>query len=193
MGIGVVSTMKSFKTTIITIVLVFAGIFAFISFPWVGLFLHAVFQADPPMPKIKYGEFPFRIEYEINSERKVVEDTVICEFDNVEREPDIGGGKYRKWKDRLASGGELEIFLFTDGKSSVYYNAGRATYYMDDKDGKNNMLYYQSNKYLSPCILYTNREDKSYLDIITAEEMMEKYKAKLISWDFSEPIVNSFE
>jgi len=34
----------------------------------------------PPEPEITYGEFPFRLEYEIDGERFVIEDVVIVEF-----------------------------------------------------------------------------------------------------------------
>ena len=51
------------------------------------------------MPEIRYGEFPFRLEYEINGERFVIEDTVICEFDGIGWNE--AQGKFRKWKDYL--------------------------------------------------------------------------------------------
>lgn len=35
----------------------------------------------PPIPEITYGEFPFRLEYEKNGERFIIEDTIIAEFD----------------------------------------------------------------------------------------------------------------
>ena len=32
-------------------------------------------------PQITEGEFPFVLEYEINGERHIIEDTVVCKFD----------------------------------------------------------------------------------------------------------------
>ena len=34
----------------------------------------------PPSPAIRYGEFPFRLEYELNGERFIIEDTLIATF-----------------------------------------------------------------------------------------------------------------
>lgn len=51
---------------------------------------------------IRYGEFPFRLEYEINGRRELIEDTLIIKYKGIGI--DEGRGKFRKWEDRLASG-----------------------------------------------------------------------------------------
>ena len=43
-----------------------------------------MFNSNPPAPEITYGEFPIKVTCEINGEIKVIEDTVICEFDGFE-------------------------------------------------------------------------------------------------------------
>ena len=35
-------------------------------------------------PQIETGEFPFVVEYEMNGENFVIEDTVVCEFNRYE-------------------------------------------------------------------------------------------------------------
>ena len=45
------------------------------------LFIISIGAPAPPAPEITYGEFPFRLEYEIEGERFVIEDTLIAEFD----------------------------------------------------------------------------------------------------------------
>jgi len=42
--------------------------------------LPSIFSTNPPMPEITYGEFPFRIVYEIDGAEMVVEDVLIAEF-----------------------------------------------------------------------------------------------------------------
>lgn len=44
-----------------------------------GLFLLLRGEEQPP-PQITTGEFPFVVEYEMNGETFVIEDTVVCEF-----------------------------------------------------------------------------------------------------------------
>ena len=65
-------------------VLLRAGLITFISI--VGFFLFTVIvfiwrTPAPPLPEITYGEFPFRLEYELNEKLHVIEDTLIVEFD----------------------------------------------------------------------------------------------------------------
>ena len=45
-----------------------------------ALIIYHSFDA-PPLPKITYGEFPYRLEYEIDNKCYIVEDVLIAEFD----------------------------------------------------------------------------------------------------------------
>ncbi len=90
--------------------------------PWLLLFIGIQLGPNPPRPEITYGEFPFRLEYEINGERKVIQDTLICKFDGFGS--DEGRGKYRKWKTRLASGNERLTLLKVDETMEIYYSGG---------------------------------------------------------------------
>ena len=67
------------------------------------------YTLNPPKPKITYGEFPFRLTYELDGEIKVIEDTVICEFDGFESRGTAG--RYRIWKTSLKSGNERLTLL----------------------------------------------------------------------------------
>ncbi|MGC3014791.1 hypothetical protein ACPTH2_17305, partial [Enterococcus faecium] len=66
----------------------------------------------PPLPEITYGEFPFSLEYEIDEERILIEDTVIAEFigsfrGNVTTQP------RRSWSIKLLNNsGELKAFHY---------------------------------------------------------------------------------
>lgn len=43
---------------------------------WLIVFLVMMFSPSPSKPTITHGEFPFKIVYEINGERKTIEDTL---------------------------------------------------------------------------------------------------------------------
>lgn len=57
------------------------AVIIFVSWPWLLLIIGINSQPNPPQPTIKHGQFPFRLEYELNGQRKIIEDTLICEFD----------------------------------------------------------------------------------------------------------------
>ena len=143
-----------------------------------------VVQPNPPLPEITYGEFPFRIEYEINGERFVIEDTVICEFDGFGMGA-MGDPKIRKWKSRLASGSDDSglILYVIDDKKIVTFNAGGPKYYMGDSG-------------MSPEEYWRNAL-KAFLvgegAALFPEQWYDEYNFRFISWEFTDPIVNTFK
>lgn len=168
----------------IPLLLAFALI-AYLAWPWLLIFLGIYLEPNPPRPEITRGEFPFRLEYEINGERKVVQDTLICEFDGFGA--DEGRGKYRKWKRRLASGNERVTLLKVDDTKEVYYPPGSANYYMGDLE--NGKQYQHSFPNAS---IIEKRGGINSDGFLPADELLNKYHIKLISWDASQPIKNSF-
>jgi len=157
-----------------------------LSFPLLGLSACncILLGPNPPMPEIRYGEFPFRLEYEINGERVVVEDTVICEFDGIGL--DTASWKYRKWKKYLASNSnEMNVLIVIDEKIKIYCYVGSAEYYMDDER-------YPEQRPLMPRFYHVklNSLDTTVYEI---QDFIEKYNLKLISWEFTDPIVNTFK
>ena len=150
----------------------------------------AIFMPKPPEPKITHGEFPFRLVYEIDGETKVVEDVLICEYDGFGA--NAARGKYRQWKSYLASG-NTRITLFRNEEIEIFYTPNinhweAGAFYMGDTE------IYSSINEVFPNAWYTsdfgNKQVNSY--IISADEMWEKYKIKLISWEPSSPIQNTF-
>lgn len=102
-----------------------------------------LFNPNPPAPDITYGEFPFRLVYEIDGETKVIEDTVICEFDGFKN---MGSaGNKRVWKSQLKSGKEhitlldlrplQEIDEYGHTVLELTFYWGNAEYYMGDNLG----------------------------------------------------------
>ena len=170
--------------------IIFAGIFAisvllsiFIIavLPWLLLWAGIMLLPAPPRPEIKNGEFPFRIEYEINGEVFVVEDVFIAEFDGFSR--GTTQGVLRRWNGWVASTGESTLLLMVDGTRRVYVTVGTARFYMDDE--------------ISPRIesvtpnLFIRETDPEKRFRYRPEELLEQHNIRLIDWEFSDPIVNS--
>jgi hypothetical protein len=159
--------------------------FAFIVLPWLLIYIGGQLESDPPKPKVTYAEFPVRLEYEVNGQKKVATDTVICEYDGVGWNE--GQGKYRKWKQRLASGNEEVLLEMIDESTGIYFPPETADYYMDDLED-----YVVSGGLFPDALLYKIDGDPDDFSIIRADELLKKYKIKLIKWEDSPPIKNSF-
>lgn len=151
---------------------------------------------ESPKPEITYGEFPFRLEYEINGERKVIQDTLICEYDGIGW--DEGQGTHREWKEHLASGKEDVVLLEITNpgyhgdkrivKQEIVYPIGSARYYMGDLDE------YESYGECFPDACYYEEYEGggSGGPVILADDLFKKYHIKLISWHCSKPLKNKF-
>ena len=184
------------KTFSVAIIIAIA-IIAYFVVPWVMMALGTTLMPNPPKPEITHGEFPFRLVYEINGEQKVVQDTLVCDYDGIGMNE--GQGKYRKWKERLASGKEILILLEVSNpvslgsstkavKQEIYYSTGSVRYYMGDLEDYEG--YAESFPNAS---LYEKYADGSSDDCrINADELYKKYHIKLISWDITKPIKNTF-
>ncbi|MCQ4936301.1 hypothetical protein [Anaerotignum propionicum] len=181
----------------VVLLIIFAIVFYVTVYPWLMIGVGINLLPNPQKPVITYGEFPFRLVYEINGETKVVEDILICEYDGIGM--DEGQGKYRKWKGYLASGEERLLLLEVDNpaalrsnrkvvKQEIYYSTGSARYYMGD------MKDYETYKQSFPDALYFEKYDDGGTSngVIRADELYEKYRIKLKSWDYSQPIENEF-
>lgn len=116
----------------------------------------------------------------------VIKDTIICEYDGIGMNE--GQGKYRKWKDKLASGNEKITLLKVDDTKEIYYSPGSAKYYMGDlRDGIKFNQIFPDAAFIE---YYNGREISS--GIISVKDLLNEYKIKLINWDYAHPIKNSF-
>ncbi|WP_312029500.1 hypothetical protein [Paenibacillus sedimenti] len=176
------------------------AIVTYLAWPWLLIFIGIHSEPNPPRPEITYGEFPFRLEYVINGERKVIQDTLICEFDGFGA--DEANGKYRKWNDRLASGNSFrQPLLEVNGKAEISYYPGIARYFMGDL-GHNE----EFQQTIADSIVierggriikkdgrvFENDGRTVSTQFSNASEFLDKYHIKLISWDSTQPIKNTF-
>lgn len=159
-------------------------IFCIAVLPWALIYVGLSLSPNPPAPKITHGEFPFRLEYELDGKRAVIKDTLICEYDGIGM--DEGRGKFRQWKGHLASGKENVTLLKVSDNLEIYYPEGSAEFYMGDKD-------LPSTNQSFPDAAFTEIDDGSTsYGRVSSKELLDKYKIKLIKWDFTKPITNTF-
>ncbi len=157
-----------------------------------------------PAPQTTEGEFPFIFEYEINGERYLIEDTVVCKFNGYDLSNPFPFMKYsRTWYQSLKSGQEQKrlILELEDNSVSVLVK-GRI-----NAVSKENLFYGSGGYYLgdpedserAPCINYVEKyktsEKVTHNEVtsLTNEQLEEYFGIKIIRFEFSEPINNKFE
>lgn len=136
-------------------------------------------------PQIKEGEFPFEIVYEIDGETVTINDVYVCEFAGFGWNE--GVGKHRNWKGYFKSTGEEKFVLLQDGNLKLAVAVGYPEYYMSDPTVHG--IEYE------PYIYYVISPDDlggTTSGVADIEPILEQYKIKLIRWNLSEPIENSF-
>jgi len=156
-----------------------------IIFPFVMMF----FTGDIEKPKITYGEFPFKLTYEINDEIKVIEDILICEYDGVKI---TSNGKRLKWKSYCLNSDEedsiVTIYSISNDEK-IFYFIGEPSYFMGKAERRN----YSTDDIFSAYIYEYEYGGFLTKRIIKADELKEQYNIKIISFECSEPIKNSFK
>ena len=162
-------------------------------------------------PNIKSGDFPFALEYELNGETYIVEDTVVCTFKGYASDTNnfliFGHPSPRVWDETVSSDTDnffgivlLELdnnteSVLTNGRTNfesyVFLDYGSAEYYMGDHKGSD---------YQSPQIKYFEKYydeeigmPNSKITSLSDEELEEYFGIKIIRFEFSEPIENTFE
>jgi len=148
-------------------------------FPLLGLF-----SSREARPEITHGEFPFRIEYELNGQVYVIEDIVITEFAGFV----FSSGsmtRERRWTTRLASGRE-DLFFKGERERNIRFSHGSAQYYMGE--GVTSITGRPHIFISGELGIVMSRG----LELEEAYDVLKEYGITLISWEISEPIVNSF-
>ena len=167
------------------------GFLFFAAFGGLNIFIYV------PRPEVTYGEFPIKLTYSIDGDIYTAKDTVICEFDGFGA--DEGRGKYRKWTMKLKSGNENLVLLNLRGKNDVndlgqtveelYFYYGNPEYYMGDVELDKQIppqdLDEIAYSFYSDYAGYGNSAYK-------ADEAYERYKIKLIDFEYASPIKNKF-
>lgn len=174
-----------FETIIDGIVQIIIAIFAVIV--WLLIFVAMLIMPNPAEPEITYGEFPFSITYEVDGEVKVYEDAIICEYEGIEN---LGtAGKIRQWKSRYKSGNE-SIVIFEEDSIQIEVGFSRTPeYFMGDTEESRFIDEDEVND-ISRFVFFV--EDINGETVISAKELYDKYKVKILDAQFAEPIENVF-
>lgn len=143
-----------------------------------------LFTPNPPRPEITYGEFPFELVYEIDEEVVTVTDTFICKYDGIGMNE--GVGKYREWKGYIQGTGQEGIKLFEEEGVIIWCYIGDPKYYMGE------VKYLNADCIPNVVKEYPYLSGTSYTGL-KADELWELYNIRIISWQFSDPVENSFD
>ena len=157
-------------------------------------------------PVITESEFPFVVEYELNGERHIIEDVVICKFAGYDLSS-ITYHKPRTWGESLKSKNEEKRIivrfedntesLITKGRinieSKIRLNYGSADYYMGDPTSKS--LVHKGMPRIEYAEYFQRKPNEyEHKNTILSEEQLEQiFGIKIIRFEFSKPIENTFE
>jgi len=201
------------KIGIVVISIILALVIAFLAIvgPWLMLGVGLLLLPAPPKPEIKYGEFDFKLVYEIDGEVHTIEDTIICEFDGFNI--DEGRGKTRRWKEDFKNEQNNELYAWRveqiDNPDFNEYKSGRKPDYnqivLKNIDSYKILLSVASAEYflgepeyqrtspIEPGIGDYDKNTCYYIDPVDEKKLLDEHGFKIISWECDEPIENTFK
>jgi len=178
----------------------FAGFFVILVFLWFGVLVGRVASPPVPLPVITEAEFPIRIEYELNGEAIVREDTMYVRFAGTRR---FIAETWRDWDWSLpsASPGLSRFNIIDTDKLMASYSVWDFEYYMGMKHREHTetfMLTLKSEDLVSPLRWdggsYNHDRMWTY-HFNTIEALFDaislNYNITLINWQPPTPIENT--
>ena len=147
---------------------------------------------------ITEGEFPIYLEYEINGERYIIDDIVVCSYNGI----DTTGLIPSRWYSvSLKNESNKTLMVFEDNteskltkgrineEASIRLHIGNGGYYLGDPDDKD------YTPYISYDERYKTEPKVTHNDVtkLTNEQLEEIFGIKIIRFEFSSPIENAFE
>ena len=141
--------------------------------------------SSTPRPEIKSGEFNFSFTYEYAGEIKTVSGVYVCEYDGIDWVLD--GGFHREWSGYIkGETTEENIILGTaeDGGIVEIYLAFDPDLFMGDSP-------WEDDEPFVPCLSVRLINEGLYFES-DPEILAETYGARIISYEYDEPIVNTF-
>ena len=173
--------MKAIKVaTIITTVVLLCVVIPFIvggiegGVDFYSLLFKGLMKTNSQQPKIRYGEFPFILVYQLNGVEITLCDTLICEYNGIEWVGDFAES-FVKWSSRLKSGKKRLTLLEIGDASEVYY---QITGWDMDNSMTTETEYFSRNAWRVD--IYPDYEEAGYW--ISEEELLSQYGIKIISY-----------
>ena len=162
-----------------------------LSFLFLAVFLAAMLTScglTVPRPEIKEAKFNYSVTYELNGETKTVSGVYVCEYDGTSWALD--GGYTRDWKGYIEGGtdnDEVIIGTTNDGGTIILSLTLHPAYFMGEDYGA---TYFVPEPYLQ--INYPLEEGDGFSFERDEKVIEENYGAKIVSYEYDEPIANSF-
>lgn len=163
---------------------------------WMFLFLEVIIlfslllgcSKKPDKPVNQYGEFPFKLVYEVNGERIEIEDVLVVE--HLEQDWNEGSGTYNKWNTFHKKGTKTENCTTLDlyecggiGGTTITLFLGSCEYYMGlDETIASIYKLYEINP--GDIVISSQKEFR----VITDEELYDKFGIKIIEKSVSTPL-----
>lgn len=191
---------------IIIVIFMLFGVFG--AYVYVGTYVlpiapHWVTQLppNPPKPKIKYGEFKFKMTYSVDGKLKEVSDVIICEFKGFEVRA-VGGSKERVWSENIKNDNSYELFHFRDdergdgertysaicveniGDYKVILQLAEAGWFLGDPDyaGVSDM----------PKIQVYDIKTEYYLEPAQSDKFLKEHNFEVVDWFCDDAVENTF-
>lgn len=163
--------------------IIFLAIWAFVFFnPFTWIILYGIESEKNYEPKIEYGEFPCKLEYEVDGERYVCSDTLICEYK--------GYGWYMGFENTddniMILDGTSDLGEYEDKKIiSLYFDIGYPEYHMGLSSGGKPQDFDEVN------FIVFSENTYRVTSHMPAEAAYEKFGFRFISWECAPPIENN--
>ena len=140
-----------------------------------------------PRPEIKTGEFNFSVTYEFNGEITTLSGVYVCEYNGTYWSLD--GGYHRDWKGYIKDGTTEEIIKLAtaDDGGIVELNLHfDPKHFMGDS-------YWAEDDPFSPWMSIRLEDEEGLTFENDADIIAETYGARIISFEYDEPIKNTFK
>ncbi len=190
--------LKPLSLAIIIALLPVIVIFLLNFITWTSIFAAGLFSPNLTEPEITSGEFPFVIEYEFEGETYIIEDTVVCSYEGNDPSALVPTRSYsydlKNNSNRLMIEFDANTeSLLTKGQineeSRIVWYYGHGGYYLGDPKKADS----------GPCINYVEicktspKVSHHQTTKLTNEQLEELFGIKIIRFEFSTPIENTFE
>lgn len=138
-----------------------------------------------PDPTVKEGCFDFSVTYEVNGEQKTYTGVYVCKYDGV-LTTFLSSGL--EWTDYIENEEERDVPIETNEDGVIYINFGFfPEYFLNDPVA----IYYEEPS--SNLFMIYNDSNDEMTHITSEEEDILQYGVKIISYEYAEPIENTFE
>ena len=147
-----------------------------------------------PRPEIKVGEFAFSVTYELNGKTKTVSGVYVCEFAGTDWALD--GGYSRAWDSYIEYGYKAQLSYSEDDSVVIGLTENDDTMWLDF--GFDPEYFMGDPGWASwegvpePALSIGITTEEGFYFETDAAVIEETYGAKLISYEYAEPIENTF-